>query len=619
MIPAQRINRALGEALMLLAKPEPLRLSEWARRHFYLSAESSYVEGPFDPYPFQIPIMDAISNDDIREVWWMKSARVGYTKCILAAMLYFAHHKRRNQVIWQPVDDDADEFVKTELDTALRDVAIMRDVFPWLDLRHKNNTLRQKAFLGSTLHIRGGRAAKNYRRLSVDVAYFDELDGFDTDVEGEGDPLTLGNKRIEGATFPKLIGGSTPRLADLSMIDSRHRTAQERFLYHVHCPHCDHPQHLVWGGPSEPRGVKFDQENPDSAAYMCESCGALFTQAEYLRVYHRGFYRNPDTGTWIDPQGFFRGADGAILHPPRSVGFHVWTIYSPMTSWAQIVREFLHAYGDQERFKGWVNTTLGEPWEEKGESIEASSLMLRREQYSMESLPPHNLVAGVDVQKDRLEVSVVAFGAEEEAWLIEHVICAGDTTGPDVWAELGDLLMDFGVTRAVIDSGYNTSMVYEFVKSRSWCYAAKGVAGSGRPLIEDERKRRARLRTRRRRGFAPETIGVDQGKAIVYSRLRSDRVGPGYIHFPDEPCFDDEYFAQLAAEKLMTKRRQGRIVQEWVQIRPRNEALDCLVYALAAHRLSAWAPIAARHAAEDRKIESSTTPSGIQRKRSQWL
>ena len=604
-----RINQSFAEALRLLEKPEPLRLSEWARSHFYLSAESSYVEGPFDPYPFQIPIMDAISNDDIREVWWMKSARVGYTKCILAAMLYFAHHKRRNQVIWQPVDDDADEFVKTELDTVLRDVDIMREVFPWLDQKHKNNTLRQKAFLGSTLHIRGGRAAKNYRRLSVDVAYFDELDGFDTDVEGEGDPLTLGNKRIEGATFPKLIGGSTPRLADLSMIDHRHRTAQERFLFHVHCPHCDHPQHLVWGGPSEPRGMKFDKENPDSAAYLCESCGSLFTQSDYLRIYQRGFYRNPDTGVWIDERGGFRNAGGERIVPPRSVGFHIWTAYSPMTSWSQIVREFLHAHGDHERFKGWVNTTLGEPWEDEGESISPDSLMLRREAYALDELPPHNLVAGVDVQKDRVEASIVAFGADEEAWLVEHVICAGDSTDPEVWAELDDVLAGYRVAKAVIDSGYNTSMVYDFVQKRPYCLAGKGVSGAGRPLIEDERKRRARLRTRRRRGHAPENIGVDQGKAIIYSRLRSSRVGAGYIHFSDDPCFDDEYFAQLAAEKLMTKRRQGRLLQEWVQIRPRNETLDCLVYALAAHRMSHWAP------AEPVKPTINPTPAAQQHMR----
>jgi terminase, large subunit len=587
-----RINDAIAEALQLLRKPEPLRLSEWAREHFYLSAESSYVEGRFDPYPFQTPILDAISNDDIREVWWVKSARVGYTKCILAAMMYFAHHKRRNQVIWQPVDDDADEFVKTELDPALRDVDVMHQVFPWRDQKHRNNTLRQKVFLGSTLHIRGGRAAKNYRRLSADVVYFDELDGFDTDVEGEGDPLTLGGKRVEGATFPKIVGGSTPRLADLSMIDARFREAQETFRYHVHCPHCDHAQHLVWGGPSESTGFKFDTDDPETAAYLCESCGALFDQSDYLRVYHRGFYRNPDTGVWIDPRGLFRNRDGAIIHPPRSVGFHIWTAYSPMTSWAQIVREFLHAYQDHERFKTFVNTTLGEPWEEQGEGIEPTGLLTRLEDYGLEQLPPHHLVAGVDVQKDRIEASIVAFGAQEEAWLVEHVVCAGDTAEQGAWDELAEVLTDYEVTRAVIDSGYNTGMVYSFVAGRPWAVAGKGISGAGRPLIEDERRRRQRLRVRRRKGVAPEPIGVDQGKAIVHARLRSERVGPGYIHFPDHPSFDDEYFAQLGGEKLVTQRRKGRLLREWVQTRPRNEALDCLVYALAAHRLSDWQPAA---------------------------
>ena len=218
------------------------------------------------------------------------------------------------------------------------------------------------------------------------------------------------------------------------------------------------------------------------------------------------------------------------------------------------------------------------------------SLLLRREGYALDDLPPHNLVAGVDVQKDRLEASLVAFGAEEEAWLIEHVICAGDTTDPAVWAELDELLADYQVSRVVVDSGYNTSMVYEFCKRSSWRIPGKGQSGVGRPLIEDPLKRRARLRNRRRKGLSPEPIGVDQGKALIHSRLRSVRVGPGYIHLPDHPSVDDEYVAQLGAEKLMTRRRQGRMLQEWVQIRPRNEALDCMVYALAAHRFSSWTP-----------------------------
>jgi phage terminase large subunit GpA-like protein len=129
-------------------------------------------------------------------------------------------------------------------------------------------------------------------------------------------------------------------------------------------------------------------------------------------------------------------------------------------------------------------------------------------------------------------------------------------------------------------------MVYAFVERRRWCVAIKGVTGMGRPLIEDEKKRKQRLRTRRKKGTQIEPLGVDQGKALIYSRLKLLQPGPGYVHFPSDAAFDDEYFAQLAAEKLVTKIKGTRPFQEWVQTRPRNEALDCKVYSMAAMRLS---------------------------------
>ncbi len=105
----------------------------------------------------------------------------------------------------------ADEFCKTELEPMLRDVPVMQNVFPAYLQRHKDNTLKQKKFLTSILHLRGGKAAKNYRRLSLDVAWMDEIDGFDLDVEGEGSAVKLAGKRLEGAIFPKHVLGSTPK------------------------------------------------------------------------------------------------------------------------------------------------------------------------------------------------------------------------------------------------------------------------------------------------------------------------------------------------------------------------------------------------------------------------
>ena len=39
-----QIEQALARGLRAWGKPEPQSLEEWSRKHFYLSAESSYVE-----------------------------------------------------------------------------------------------------------------------------------------------------------------------------------------------------------------------------------------------------------------------------------------------------------------------------------------------------------------------------------------------------------------------------------------------------------------------------------------------------------------------------------------------------------------------------------------------
>lgn len=147
-------------------------------------------------------------------------------------------------------------------------------------------------------------------------------------------------------------------------------------------------------------------------------------------------------------------------------------------------------------------------------------------------------------------------------------------------------------------------MVYAFCERRRFAFAIKGASGFDRPLVEDDRKRARRLRNRRKIGGSPvQIIGVDQGKVIIHSRLRIVQPGPGYIHFPRDEV-DDEYFAQLAAEKLVVKHRMGRAQQEWAQQRPRNEALDCAVYALAALRL--WGGL--DQAAARQQRGGTTTP-----------
>lgn len=597
------IRKAIRAGLRPFEVSLPLRLSEWAERHFYLSAESSYVEQRWITRPYQRAIMDCISNDAIEEVCLRKSARVGYTKMVLAAIAYFAQHKRRNQGVWQPTDADSDEFVKTELETMFRDMPIMASVFPEFLRRHKNNTLRQKIFIGSILHLRGGKAAKNYRRLSLSVAILDEIDGFDQDVEGEGNPISLARKRLEGATFPKLIVGSTPKLKDLSHIEAEEKQIGPAFRFLVACPHCSVRQELRWGGKDKPYGFKWTGNDPETVAHLCDSCGALFTQADYLACWHAGRWTTQD-GTWIDELGNFRDPDGHDAPTPTRLGFHIWTAYSDGVRWAQIVREFLSATaraeaGDDAELKTFQNTTLGVVYEQEVERADEHALKQRAEDFPLRTVPfgALVLVAGVDVQDNRFEVTVWGVGKGEELWSIDHTVLQANPADERDWAKLASYLESkfnhaaggkLGIQAAAVDTGgHFTHQAYNFCRwqSRRRVFAIKGAMKPGEPV-----KGRASLMDVNyggkviKRGVKLWHVGTDTAKDLFYGRLKVTQPGPGYVHFSKE--LSDEWFHQLTAEVRVTQKTAQGEQFRWVRTRPRNEALDCTVYAIfAAHML----------------------------------
>jgi phage terminase large subunit GpA-like protein len=196
------------------------------------------------------------------------------------------------------------------------------------------------------------------------------------------------------------------------------------------------------------------------------------------------------------------------------------------------------------------------------------------------------LVAAVDVQGDRLEVVVKGYGAAEESWLIAFTQIHGDPAREAVWLELDKFLgqefehesgQRLRVELTVVDSGgAHTEHVYRYVGARFGrrVFAIKGGNIAGRPLVE-------RPSVHNRYRVPLFVLCVDTGKDIVLSRLRIPSPGPGFVHLPD--WVDEEYVAQLTAEKAIRKYVKGRgAVREWVKLRERNEALDLEVYALAA-------------------------------------
>ena len=553
--------RAYAEAIV----PEPdLTVSEWAGSHRVLDQASSSEPGQYrvERTPYLREIMDSLSANSPNDVVvFMKGAQIGASECGINFLLYGIHHAPAGMLYVLPTVDAAKRVSKQRLAPAIDAVPEVAEKVAVPRARDSGNTLFQKDFPGGTLILTGSNSSVGLRSMPARYLFLDEVDAFPTDLDGEGSPIQLAMRRT--ATFKrnrKVFMVSTPTIKNLSTIEDYYEQSDQR-RYFVPCPDCGEFWTIEW------RNIKWDEDNPSTAHLVCESCGVLIPEHKKTKMLTAGEWRPTAVG--------------------RYTGFHLSSLYSPAGwyGWSDAAEDFIAAKkGGQEQLKTWVNTVLGETWEDEGEQADPDVLITRREDYA-EDIEFAVKTVGVDVQKDRLELELVGWNDGEESWGLEYVILPGDTAQAEVWDELTETISEMAPDGVAIDSGYNTQVVYDYVSKRRFCWAIKGIAGSGIPLIEDQLKRAQRLRRRRRKGFSPEPVGVDQAKSLIYSRLGIEQPGAGYCHFPVSPDYDDEYFAQLTAEKLVTRYSKGRPRQEWVQTRSRNEAIDVRVYALAALRL----------------------------------
>ena len=601
----------LGAAFRRGVKPRDLlTVSEWADRHRELRSGTN-APGPWHTAltPYLREIMDALSEHSaVRQVTFIKSSGVGGTEAMFNWIGYLMHHLgNKDLLVVLPTLELRDRSFNTRL-------AKMIDESPALaglvstgkrDRANRADVLEYGA--RSRIIKAGANSPDSLRSDHLPYVICDEVDAFPWDVGGEGDPMTLIENRQRTFSRAKTYLVSTPTKENASRISQQYARSDMR-RYYVPCPHCGELQPLEFGGRDAPYGLKFrraprpdgDQgpEQVTAAWYVCRECAAIIEEAEKTALLAQG--------RWIAERP----------HIKHHRGYHLNALYAPVglgLSWIKVAQKWIDAQGDTAELKAFANTYLGEVFREEGDSLENVSLISRLEVYP-ERLPVGLITAGVDVQKDRLEATLAAWGIDEEAWVLDHLIIPGDTTQQEVWDELDAQLMEAGVEVAAIDSGYNASQVYAYIGKRRWCFATKGVPGMGRPLVEDDRKRKQRLRVKRKKGIPVEPIGVDGGKAMLYARLKLPAPGKNYVHFPQEPAFDDEYFAQLAAEKLVTRYKGYRPFSEWVKTRPRNEALDCLLLALVALRLSGI-DVSARIAQQSRETAPSPLYNGRIRRR----
>jgi len=564
------------KAYLSFKPPKKLSLSQWADNFAYLSAESSAEGGRWRTLPYQKGIMDAITDPNVEQVTVMKSARVGYSKILNHIIGYHIHQDPCPIMVCQPTIEDCQGYSKEEIAPMLRDTPCLHGLVSDPKSKDGNNTLLQKNFPGGTLSLVGSNSARGFRRVSRRIVLFDEVDGYSASAGTEGDQIKLGIRRTEYYWNRKIVAGSTPTIKDFSRIE-RLFLQTNQMRYYVPCPECNHMQYLRWSN------MKWRDNDPDTVAYACEDCGCLIPHSKKRWMVERGEWRATAPGN------------------PKHVGFHIWAAYSysPNASWSNLVEEFLQSKDDPEQLKTWINTILGDVWEDQYASkVGAEGLMERAslETYK-QGTPPRSVLSlclGCDVQDDRLSMSLWGIGRNEEMYLIDRKVIYGSPARADLWKQMDEVLMSeytnedgkkMKIDSAAIDTGgHFTQEVYQYVRERTQLglIGVKGMGQKGKPPIGKPSKVDINFSGKAlKRGVQLFPVGVDVIKSTLHNKLKDAEPGEGYIHF--YPTITHDYFEELTAERQVLRYKHGYQERIWVKkSNARNEALDEMVYAYAA-------------------------------------
>lgn len=516
--------------------------------------------------------MDAISDPSITDVTVMSSAQVGKTETVLNICGYHIAQDPAPMLVLQPTLQMAETFSKDRLAPMIRDTPALTGKVADPKARDSSNTLLQKGFPGGHVTMAGANSPSSLASRPIRITLCDEVDRYPASAGDEGDPVNLAEKRTTTFWNKKRIRVSTPTVKGASRIELSWFQSDQR-RYFVDCPACRSSQYLKWSN------VHWPDDRPEEAEYACEHCGTLWDDATRWRTLKSGRWvagTTDESGVW-SPGSTVKG----------HAGFHLNEIYSPWVRLGEMAANFVKAKRSPETLKTWVNTSLGETFEETGEKVDAGALDNRGEDWNGKA-PAGVLVVtcGVDVQDDRIELERVGWGVDEESYSLEHRIIYGDPSAPTIWQELDAALADetttadgrrLRVSASAIDSGgHHTQAVYKFAKDRAKrrVWAIKGMSGN-RPVWPPKASKNNKV------GVNLFMVGVDAAKDSIYARLRITEPGPGYCHFPKGR--DASWFAQLTAETVVTKFVKGFPTRVWQKLpHKRNEALDCRVYAFAA-------------------------------------
>jgi phage terminase large subunit GpA-like protein len=554
-------------ALSQLRPPPHLSLPEWLEQNLVLPETDNAVPGRLRLYKYQRGVAEAIIDPDVERVTMVKAVRVGFSTLVTGAIASYIANDPASIMLLLPTADDARDTVLSQIDPVFEASPALRGLIaeeiaddePGRKRkgRKRRNTILNKRFAGGSLKVVAAKSPRNLRRHTVRVLIVDEADAMLSGIEGN--PITLAERRTLTYRNRKIVVGSTPIFEDSSHV-LRGYAASDRRVFEVPCPECRARTEILWSH------IEWEPDRPETAAFRCPHCRSLVPEDRKPAMIAAGEWRatQPDVKNHA---GFRLNALASTL---------------PNASWGKLAKEFLDAKSDLSDLQVFTNTILAEGWKTPA-MVSAGSLQSRAEPFSTNAIPREVLfiTVGVDVQDDRLEVSICGWTRASECLVLQHDAIWGSFTDAETWNELADLLRGvwrhpfggfLGVDAAVIDAGdgdhFDQVMNFCVPRLSRRVFPGKGMAGARPPFAMSKGKKV---------GNRLAIIGVDTIKSTIFDKLHHGRG----IRFSD--TLEEVYYEQLASERRVVRYSRGQPTRRFERVgRARAEALDALVYAHAA-------------------------------------
>ena len=579
----------LREQIQNLLEPAKRQtIPEWMADNFRLPSDTS-EPGLYNPKraPYQISVLEAMSpQHPARQISLCFGTQMGKTISEVGGMGYYASCYPRAQGFAFSNDGELKSFVKTKFDPVMRANPQIKALFGQ-GSRSTGDTVTEKLYPGGFLKFIAANTEANMRSYSVAVMFADEIDTYPANVGGNGDPIDqLTNRTATFADTRKLIFSSTPA-NDYSLILGLIERSTHR-KYFVPCPHCREKftfeiEHFHYATNEEGKKV--------TDAWMeCPNCGYLIHNRD------KTWMLNPDNGAeWIATN------PGA---PDDNEGFFLPSFYAPegWVSWVQLAQRWHDALSQRDEAKrlnmliSFYNTALCRQYHELMDTPDVRILEERGSQSLTKRAIAPNWVSAVttggDVQKNRIEVTVMGWGKRLRHIPIDHYILEvppgeeiQDLDGT-VWNEYFEKIVcgvwereDGFVLRSVanaLDRSYESRTIDNISRrfQAATFHPVRGVSDPKGLSVMPTRKQ-----TRTQRADTPVVyydVPVDQIKKEVYRDLvkkESDGVYR-YVEFPDG--YAPEFYEQLVSERFVLNTKTN--LQQWEKVRDRNEILDCFVY-----------------------------------------